>query len=176
MGGFTEQIIKHRKEFKDLVFQMMTAFVAIVLTMYAMEFFSNIKLRFLIFFLLVVVWYVAYRLIISRSIEYEYTIMNHELLIDVIKGKRKRKNVVSVDIKKFEICAAVADEEKRRGRKKVSELEKRYDCTGDGQSGVYFIEYQGDKGTVRILIQPEEQILDGLKEINPRNVFKYTEE
>ena len=176
MGGFTDQIITHRKEFKDLVFQMMSAFVALVLTMYAMDFFVYKKFRFLIFLLVVIVWYVAYRLLRARSIEYEYTILNHELIIDVIKGKRKRKNIVTVDIRRIEICAAVADEEKRRGRKKVSELEKRYDCTGDGQSGVYFIEYQGNKGTVRVLIQPEDEILDALAEINPRNVFKFTEE
>lgn len=176
MGGFTEQIIKHRKEFKDLVFQMITAFAAIVLTMYAMDFFVYTKIRFLVLLLIVVLWYVAYRFMISRSIEYEYTIMNHDFSVDCIKGKRKRKTVVSVDIKKIEICAAVSDKEKSSGRKKVNELGARYDCTGDGQSGVYFIEYQGEKGTERILIQPNEEILKVLREINPRNVFIYNEE
>ena len=173
MGGFTEQIVKHRKEFKDLVFQVVTVFVALVVTMYSMEFFVSSKLNFLFFLIIFAAWYFAYRLVISRNTEYEYTIMNHDFIVESIRGKRKRKTVLNVNINKFDICAAVADKSKSSGRKKVSELEKRYDCTGDGISGVYFIEYQGEEGTVRVLIQPDEKILNVLSEINPRNVFVY---
>lgn len=173
MDIFTEQIVKHRMELKDAVIDAAASCSAMVISMIASYFWAFPELRFFVALAIILSWFVAYRIVRSRNLEYEYTLTNNYLDIDVIKGRKKRKTVVSIDVKKIDICAALADVSHRAEYKNPGVLQQKLDCTGDGQSGVYFFDYEGEKGKVRVLIQPEAEILEGMSKFNPRKIFIY---
>lgn len=171
MDIFAEQILKHRLELKDAVIDAAASCSAMVISMIVSYFWVFAELRFLVAVVIILSWYGAYRVVKSRNLEYEYTITNNYFDIDSIRGRRKRKQVLSIDVKKIEICAALADLSHRADYKNPGNLEKKIDCTGDGQSGVYFMDYYGDSGKIRVMIQPSMEILEGMAKFNPRKIF-----
>ena len=103
MDIFTEQIVKHRMELKDAVIDAAASCSAMVISMIASYFWAFPELRFFVALAIILSWFIAYRIVRSRNLEYEYTLTNNYLDIDVIKGRKKRKTVVSIDVKKIDI-------------------------------------------------------------------------
>lgn len=171
MDIFTEQILKHRLELKDVIIDAAASCSAMVISMIASYFWAFPELRFFVVLAIMLSWFFAYRIVKSRNLEYEYTLTNNYFDIESIRGRRKRKSVLSIDVKKIRICAALADLSHRAEYKNQGNLEQKFDCTGDGESGVYFLDYDGEKGKIRVMIQPNEEILEGMSKFNPRNIF-----
>lgn len=171
MDIFTEQTVKHRMELKNAVIDAAASSTAMVISIIAGGFWAAPELRFFIVLAIILAWFGAYRVVKYGSLEYEYILTNNYLDIDVIKGKRKRKNVISIDVKDILICAALADVSHRAEYKNTAGLEKKVDCTGDGESGVYFLDYETESGKRRVMIQPNMEILEGMRKFNPGKVF-----
>lgn len=114
-------------------------------------------------------WYGAYALIQRNYTEFEYTLVNSEMDIDKIIGKKSRKRLLSVDFKNAEIVAAVDDAEHK------AELSKTgltvYDAAGNYTDNVYFADFSTEKGEIRLLFRPTGAILENIRKFNPRNVF-----
>ena len=118
-------------------------------------------------FLLPVIWgatiYGTVILCRNYSIEYEYVFTNGQLDIDVIKGRSKRSNLVSIACKNIEHMESYT-QTPYTDRKIVDAI---YD---ESRRGKYYVDYTKDGERIRLLFQPPEKILTNMKKYNPRNV------
>lgn len=166
MDIFREHIVKHKLEVKDALIQVGACFLAMLLTILILPFIFG-QLSFIALFLIAGVWYGAYWIIRSRSVEYEYIMTNSSLDIDKIMARSKRKRIASLDLKEIDILASVEhDAFSNQGA-----LLKTHDCTGDGKTDVYFIDYSAEKGKERILFQPTERMLEDAYKFNPSKII-----
>ncbi|MEF9960196.1 MAG: hypothetical protein RR448_10985 [Niameybacter sp.] len=103
--------------------------------------------------------------------EHEYSLTNHLLDIDVIYNKEKRKRVIELDLKEMNVMASIKDErhqeELARGQKVIN--------ASDGQLGkeTYAIMCPTDGQLVKILITPNEDMLNLMYKQAPNKVFRY---
>ena len=100
------------------------------------------------------------------DLEYEYIYYNGDIDIDVIKGKIKRKRMFSVNAKTLEVMAPTGSIELQQ----FSNL-KLYDCsTNTGNKTYEMVFMKGDR-KVRVIFEPNESIVQGMRLFAPRKVF-----
>lgn len=121
------------------------------------------------FLLTAIAWYGAYRLIQRLYAEFEYTLINSEMDIDKIMGKKSRKRLISVDFKEAEIVAAVDDGAHKSEFSKTGRTV--YDASGNHCDNIYFADFSNEKGEIRVLFRPTSAMLENIRKFNPRNVF-----
>ena len=97
------------------------------------------------------------------SLEYEYVFTNGVLDIDVIKGRSRRSNLISVSCRKIE---------------HMEPLPKNYTSTNkivnaiydENRSGKYVATFSDHGTRCDLLFQPPEKLLQNMKKYNPRNI------
>lgn len=113
---------------------------------------------------------IAYVVLPRFDIEYEYLYLDKEITVDKIMSKEKRKRVYTVDLNRMEFMA----------RKNSHELDsykarnlKSYDFTSAEEGAkVYTIVYaSADEGTVLVDIEPNEEMLQAIRNVFPRKVI-----
>lgn len=120
------------------------------------------------------VWWGIYILYNSRSIEYEYTVINSSLDIDKIMAKKRRKNMLSIDIKNAKLMACVNDEENNGIYKDIDKSVKILDLSaGNANMYTYFIDCEVDDKRCIVLFQPTSKMVEGLWRFNPKAVKKF---
>ena len=110
----------------------------------------------------------AFRLLQELSTEYEYELTNEYLDIDKIKGKARRKQVVSIDLNKAEKCTYTESDE----FKNKHGITKTYDLSGDISAyGKVFVDYHNEKGDkVRVIFRPNSKLAEAMKKSAPKVV------
>lgn len=114
--------------------------------------------------------YLAYRLITSRNVEYEYIVTNGDLDIDKIVSKRKRKRIFSANCKQFDIVSPVKSNSFSQS---VQSIKNRIDASSSIDSpDAYFVtlNYNGEKTLV--IFEPDERMLNNFRLYIPRKVMK----
>ncbi|MDD3402169.1 MAG: DUF6106 family protein [Hespellia sp.] len=97
---FCEQIVQRKTKPSDIAIKVLSIAVIVVLAL------SSVFFGFLMFFVAVIFGIIAVLLIFPRlKVEYEYSLLNHELNVDVIYNRAKRKHLISVDLKEVEVIA-----------------------------------------------------------------------
>ena len=115
---------------------------------------------------------VAYFVLPSFDLEYEYLYIDKEISIDKIMSKEKRKHVMTVDLNNMEIIAPInsheLDQYKARGL-------KTYDFTSNTEDAkVYSVVCtNGNEGTVMVNVEPNEEMLHAIKNVFPRKVLDF---
>lgn len=158
MDRFSEQLIPKVPDGK--VFLIRGAIIALDLVVIAV-----IVLAYLIFGLGVLtlglvaiiasVWLTKY-LIDGTNIEYEYIVTNDDLDIDKIIGQRKRKRLITINLK------TVTELEPY-----VNETELKADVTavahdGTGENLWYLISQTESSGTIALLFNPDERTRENI--------------
>ena len=107
----------------------------------------------------------------QQSIEYEYTMVDSEITVDRIRGKSRRKNVLAVDSKKFEILASVAG--RHQDEFKRNKGMKKYDVSSSDDSPSRWFAVFNDKNGHRamLIFEPDQRMIDAVKIFVPRRVF-----
>lgn len=112
---------------------------------------------------------VSYLFIFPKfHVEYEYTLLNHHLDIDIIYNKSKRKSVISFDLKEAEMIAP-ATSHRLDSYKDVKTLDY---SSQDSKNPPYAIILSMNQATNRILIQPDETMLAHMQSFLPRTIYK----
>lgn len=182
-----EHMLKKKKDAKDIaviaavialgVVLTGAMFLAILAAAYTISGGQMAQFSFSIGLVLIAfIWYGAYLLISTRSIEYEYILTNSEIDIDRIMSRKGRKRIASFDFAAAEICACIEDGEHNYKYKNPEPGLKVIDVSGDkARGGVYFADYfDSEKNEKRrVLFQPTLKMLEAIKKCNPRNVFIY---
>lgn len=172
MDIFYEFIVKKKKEAVDYLIAAALAAAAAVLSvvLFALTLIFGQYLSGIGLVLIFLVWWGAWTLMRSRNVEYEYILTNNELDIDKIIARRGRKRLCTINFKEIEQCASITDPNFAHVYKN-SEGRTVKNYAGDIQAErVYFADYAAGAERVRVLFQPNERILDGLKKANPRLV------
>lgn len=103
--------------------------------------------------------------------EHEYSLTNSLLDIDVIYNKQKRKRVMELDLKEINVMANIKDErhqdELTRGQKTINASD------GKDTKETYAIMCPKDGQVVKILITPNEDMLNLMYKQAPNKVFKF---
>lgn len=172
MDIFHEFIVKKKKEMIDYLIVLGLVFAAVILSMAAFvltiifaKYLSGIGLL-----LIAAIWWGAWMLIRGRNIEYEYILTNSELDVDKIIAQRGRKRLCTINFKEIEQCASISDASFAHIYRN-SEGRTVHNYAGDIEAQrVYFVDYSKESERIRVIFQPNERILDGLKKANPRLV------
>lgn len=126
-------------------------------------------------FLCIGIGYVAYVVIVSRRIEFEYALTNGQLEIDKIVNQKKRKNLIDANCRDFEIMAKVASDKFDESVKGISEKIIAVSSL-DSQDIYFFItnkkEDEDEKAKrVLVLFEPNDKMLKSIKAMIPRKFF-----
>ncbi len=159
-----EQLISRRPKAYDLPVRILVILVIVAVAILGMPF-----VGFLSFVIAVVLAVIAYYFIFPKlSVEYEYIILNHDLQIDAIYNKAKRKRLQSLDIQGAEIIAP-----KGSPRLNSYRPDKTYDYTsGDPNGKAYAIMMPMDQKNVCICIEPDAQMIDHMSQWMGMKMFK----
>jgi len=170
MDTFMEKIVGKKKTAKDylimagLIFAVPVVFLALLNIPVIGSFFASFS-----FAILAGLIYLAYYFIRSREIEYEYIVTNGDLDIDKIIARKRRKRILSVNSKDFDVLA------RYKGKyydKYMDNIQNRIEAVSsmDDKDIYFFIFNQKGEQTI-VFFQPEERMLKNFKKFNPRNVY-----
>lgn len=103
------------------------------------------------------------------QVEYEYTYCEKEIDIDAIYSQARRKHIMTLELSKMEAFVRVESD-------KMKEFEKRQFIVKDFSSHnkenkdkVYALFYDGG---LKILMEPDERLLNAISYVSPRKIFK----
>ena len=104
MDAMVEQVVKKKKEKKDLMVKLLTITIVVLLPVICFFLAPLINFYFLMigFFLLLGGIYVAWYVFSNLKVEYEYSIVSGSITISKIMSKRKRKGIVNFEASKIE--------------------------------------------------------------------------
>lgn len=115
MDFFNENLVQRRKTGKDVAIIIGIILLGIVLTCALLLFLLGMPIVGQFFLLLIAgVWFLAYRLISGRKVEFEYIVTNSDMDVDKIVAKRKRTRILSLNAKEIEVMAPVNDPDFQR--------------------------------------------------------------
>jgi len=165
MDVFVEKIVTKKKNAVDYIFIVGMVALGVVVSVAAIIFLGQIAVP-----LIVAAGFGVYYLITSRSVEFEYSVVNGELDIDKITAKRRRKNIFSASCKEFEVVAPGASE---HFTPDVKSIKKRIEAVSSIQSpDVYFIIVSTEREKVLVFFQPDKRMLANFKSMIPKKVFE----
>ena len=183
MVVFIEELVKKKKESKDYIFLGILIFTGILISvlLLVLMLFGTLALGSMgqlagsIGMLLVAgVWYAVFIIFNSRSVEYEYVVVNNNLDIDKIMAKKRRKKLLELDIKDITFMACIDDKENNSSYKNIDKTAKIIDLSAKNPNlYTYFIDYSVDGKREIVLFQPTSKMVEALWKFNPKAIKKY---
>ncbi|MHC1748948.1 MAG: hypothetical protein AB9856_11475 [Cellulosilyticaceae bacterium] len=163
---FKEQLVSVKKSSKDTLNQALIIIGAILLIIIAFIFGGMFIGPIAILAVLWGAWFLMGKL----KKEYEYSLTNNELDIDVIFNKERRKKIMVIDMKKIHVMASIKDEKKQD---ELARAQKVMDFSnGEHTEDTYAIVCEKDGGLVKVLLTPNQEILNLMYRQAPNKVFK----
>lgn len=105
-------------------------------------------------------------LIHRSNYEFEYLFFNGDLDVDRISAKASRKRILSTSVKEIEVLAPTGSIELQRYKNL-----KKIDCSSNSDNKTYEMVAKKGGQLVRIIFEPNQKILDGVRMLAPRKVF-----
>lgn len=161
-GIFVEQLIKRKKTSKDIWTSILLVVCGIVFTPMALYYgFALHYLGYVFLLLVAAVWWCVVRVIKSKTVEYEYVFTDGTLDIDMIIAGSRRGRVITISKMEFELVAPISHP--------YSGAYKTLNCsTKDENDRLYYIiTERHDVGKVRVLFNPNDQLLEAIKLTRP---------
>ncbi len=163
MDTYVEQLIVHKKDYKDFfvkVVMVLSVFavlaVGVLFGALVNPYFIAVGV-FLAAFDIYFCWYV----ITGRDVEYEYIVTHNNLQIDKVMAKRRRKAMLSIDIKNIEGFDKITENRLNPDRcDKVMHL-GTYD---DDPNQYRFIVTTKKYGKIFVIFAPNEKTLNAVKQ------------
>ncbi len=164
--AFYEQLISVKKP-KMLIYLQLLVLAVILGAVLAIGF------LFLGIAAIVVAWFVGmmfYFFVYPKFyVEYEYTLVNHSLDIDVVYHKVKRKHLFSVDLQEAEVIAP----ENSSALRPYADIRPRNLTSRTGEYKAYSIIVLQDSKKLNLLIEPDTELLERIRQWSGR---KFTDE
>ena len=173
MDIFIEEMIERKRKWYDVLFVLALAGFSTLVTvvMFSVSV-SMPAISSLSFFIIVGVYYVSYRVAVSRNVEYEYAMVGNEIDIDAIINRKKRKRLTTVNARKLEEFGR-RSKDASTFEKYASDItvKKVYACRDKSDADVCFAVYVED-GIKKILVfDPCDEIIETVVKFNPRKTF-----
>lgn len=120
-------------------------------------------------FLAIIFGVLAYIVSLNCTIEYELLYLDHEISIDKISGKSRRKRVATYEVDRMEIMAPLnsyhLDGFKNR-QVKVKDYSSGLESQPEKRYAIYY------EGNEEIIIEPSEDFVKAVYNVAPRKTFK----
>jgi hypothetical protein len=165
MDVFVEQIVKKKYDAKDYLIFVGIGLGTLILLFACL--FIQVLASFS-FFIGIGILVGAYFLIISRNLEFEYSVTNGDVTVDKIINRSKRKRVISFDAHTAEEMGKY-DAEKHQGKS----YDKRL-FTGDSadnKESWYMTFHSPKTGYTLLVFTPNEKVLTAIKPFLPHQVM-----
>jgi hypothetical protein len=164
MDSFVEQIVSKRSETKDTLKRFAFVFggsVLFIISLFGMLWIGAFSLL-IGFGALFLAWY----FIQSTFIEYEYIITNHEMDIDKIIAKKRRKRLITIKINKAEAWGEYTEGKENDALVTV----QAHDC---GYKNLWYIITVHEKhGKTAVLFSPNNSVLEAMNKSVPHSLRK----
>ncbi len=163
---FVEQIIKRKLSLGGLAIRIGAIFLVLIgiLLLPVLKLILTITVTALFI-------YLAYLAFVYTSVEWEYSLVNGELTIDKILGKRKRKPGETYDIKKATLIAPAYSEEVLSKSEYLTKMDYTATNNRDNHYAIIIDDVEGVKGALMITFEPDEKMLDAMYNVRP-NIIK----
>ncbi len=169
MDFFNEWIVKKKRDTKDALFFASSVFAAIVLVYLILIQMSAGALTAFVPLELLAVGYGLYFLLSLLSVEYEYSVVNGDMDVDKITGKRRRKRLVSVKLREIEYFSRF--DEKSAGMIKNVNTKNIVNASSalDGDN-VYIAVFYNNSQKTYLLFEPTEKMIENFSKYIPRSL------
>ena len=163
MNGLIEKVVKREKDPNYYVKIILTIFgmIAIPSLVFALAIItSTYYLMLVAFFIFLYAIYMAWYIISSLNVDYEYAFFTPTLNISRIVAKRKRKPMLKLDVKQFTDFFRYDDAEmsKRKFTKVFRASAKSF--SEDNYVAVF---HRESKGECALIFTPDEELVEALK-------------
>ncbi len=176
MDIYYEQMLKKKLNAVDWVKIIASGLVALNFTLFIVFcFLAGITFYGFNFLIILGLWWGFAWIIKGTSVEYEYTITNHELDIDIIKGKSKRKHITTINLKNIEFFGNVGDERIIEILNARPKPKKSYYLLPDRSADnicVTEVISKKDNSIVRVFVAPDSQLFEYIWKANPKVVIR----
>lgn len=173
MEIFIEQIVSKKKSVFDivLVFVLLTAATGVAFLLFN---FSYMYPSFgtVLFLAIAAVYYFSYTFAVSRNLEYEYSMVNHEIDIDKIMNRKKRKRITTLNVRKMECFGKKSKSSDFNKYYSDVAIKKLYACEDKNDDELYFAVFVNDGTKFMLLFNPKEEIVEKIVKFNPREAFE----
>ncbi len=105
---------------------------------------------------------------LRADIEYEYTLTDKEMDIDVIYAKQSRKHLITLDLEKLEIMAPVGSARLQGYKNRGAKFKDFSSMMTNPVNPVYDMYYDGNKC---FRIEPDERLFKAIKDVAPFKVY-----
>ncbi len=171
MDLYTEYLVTRKKTVIDYIIMALIVISALCATVFLIPSLFAQTYGMFVFLLVAGVWYLAYYIVMSRHIEYEYCVTEGSMDVDMITGKKKRKKITEISLRNAEIIAPTTVEYSDQFSDS-SILVKVDTSKNDNEVMDFFIVYPGKDGKkTRLIFTPNQKVLDMIKKYNPNKTF-----
>lgn len=125
----------------------------------------------ILFLAIAAVFYFAYNLATARNIEYEYSMVNHEIDIDKIANQKRRKRLTTVNVKNLEEFGRKCKNPRCEQLMSDVSVKKIYACEDKNAEDTFYAVYFEDGVRKMILFTPKTEIVDLIVKFNPREQY-----
>ncbi|MGL4739050.1 MAG: hypothetical protein ACRCW2_16505 [Cellulosilyticaceae bacterium] len=101
--------------------------------------------------------------------EYEYSLTNNELDIDIIYNKERRKSLLTINLKQIDIMASIKDERHKASLERAQKTINASD--GEHTEATYALIYPIEGVPTKILLTPNEEMRTLIYKQAPHKVF-----
>lgn len=172
MDVYFEYLVKRKNNSKIMLYKILIILALIIVSAYLVKIGFSVPVILLpILVLIGVCVYAVYYILGLFNVEYEYIITNDNMDVDKVVAKRKRKRLISVNLRNIEIMAPVsgAHEKDFGGNSFQGKIDA---AVGINEKSTYFLICHSEKrGTVKLIFSPDERIIKAAKTFSPRKVF-----
>ena len=164
MDIFLEYMIKRKytsKEYlKVILFGIGSLVLAVFLFLLSMiSYLFNPILQQILFIALIADVYFGYVLITRQNVEYEYALTNTYFDIDRIIAKRRREDIISMDVREIKEFAELDLSSYKSDKKRY----KDYEVYGNIDSTAYYFIFEEDGKTRKVIFNPPAKMIDAMK-------------
>ncbi len=173
MDIFVEEIVRKRKTFSDIIKVLGLVLAATVIAVIVFGVVLPMAPQFGsgLFLLVVLGYYGAYWLATSLNLEYEYSLVSHEIDVDKIINRKKRKRLTTVDIKRIE-AFGYKGSNSHEYQKFLADIsvKKIYACEDKAAEDCFFAVYFEDSVKKMLVFSPTQKIVELIEKMAPKKI------
>ena len=171
MDIFIEEIVEKKRNLKQLA----ASFGIVLISVLAAFIISAVLPAMLpvmtgfVPLLVIAVFYLAYRLVVSQNLEFEYSMVNTEIDVDKIINRKNRKRLATVRVTGLE-AHGFCGSEKNEFNRYVSDIsvKKIYAAAEKNSESNYFVVYMADSVKTMLIFSPSEKIINNIEKFSPK--------
>ncbi len=171
MDIFIEEMVKKKKSSTDslCLFGVVAFCVFLSAVLFTVVIPAFPQLSSIVMLVILAIVYITYILAAKFNLEYEYALVNSEMDVDKIEGKKRRKSLATVNLRGLEFFGNKTSPEfdsclKNPGIKKI------YACRDKSADDVYFVVFNDGAEKKMLIFSPSDKIISVIEKLNPKRV------